>query len=175
MRILINVNKGDRWWMMCRLTTGCQMASSLLIPEMTGHGWTFANWYECPRVSVEKRKLLALFFHESCYSWCWFIAGWAGLFMAGDWLMVKDLWCDVVAPRIAKAQEGDIFTAKDVGDGLMMWERRLGDCWDDLEGWKPWDFLGSIVVNYGGSLKTCSIGIILGYRGYIEIITNNSG
>lgn len=31
--------------------------------------------------------------------------------------------------RIAKAQEGDVFTAADVGDGLMMWERlfeRLG-------------------------------------------------
>ena len=28
-------------------------------------------------------------------------------------------------PRIAKAQEGDVFTAADVGDGLMMWERHL--------------------------------------------------
>ena len=40
-------------------------------------------------------------------------------------------------PRIAKAQEGDVFTAADVGDGLMMWERHGLDVLIQPRGFLP--------------------------------------
>jgi hypothetical protein len=60
-------------------------------------------------------------------------------------------------PRIAKAQEGDVFTAADVGDGLMMWERHGLDVLIQPRGKAHGNSSLSIFIQTKGQSSKCKI------------------